>query len=61
MPSYPSKCYELGNVPQLSYYFVVSLWDPPFGSPEEFGGTSSNIHKNADLIKSMENSKSKSS
>jgi len=30
MPSY-SKCYELGNVPQLSSSSIVLLYDPPLG------------------------------
>jgi hypothetical protein len=25
------KCYELRSVPQLSFSFVISFWDPPLG------------------------------
>ncbi len=36
----PLKCYELGNVLQLSSFSVVLFWDPPLGLSKSLGGMS---------------------
>jgi len=40
MPLYPSKCYELGNVPQFFFSFVVFTFGLAFAFFEECGGAS---------------------